>query len=154
MELILWRHADAVDSLPDSERPLSDKGLKQAERMADFLRSRLPQHTRILVSPAKRAQQTALALTKHFITEPAIAPNCSAQALLKAANWPRAEGSVLIVGHQPVLGAVAAKLLCTSASSLSVKKGAAWWLSSDNNEDDERATLRLLISPDFLRQKG
>src|SRR3989339_175632 len=77
MELILWRHAEAVDGQPDMERCLTTKGVRQAERMATFLRSRMPQDTRILVSPAVRAQQTASALTKHFITEPAIAPNCS-----------------------------------------------------------------------------
>ncbi len=148
MELILWRHADAADSFPDMERPLTEKGLKQASRMAEFLRSRMPQDTRILVSPAKRAQQTASALNKPFITEPAIAPNCSVQAILKAANWPDGNGCVLIVGHQPVLGAVAALLLSDSAAAYSVKKGAVWWLS--HAEQDEQTKLRLVIAPDLL----
>lgn len=150
MELILWRHADAADGLPDLERPLTDKGLKQAERMATFLRSRLPQDTRILVSPAKRAQQTAHALTRHFITEAAIAPNCSIHSLLKAANWPDGDGCVLIVGHQPVLGETAAQLLCDSHASFSVKKGAIWWLTRRANEGDYQTNLRLVMSPDLL----
>jgi phosphohistidine phosphatase len=149
MELILWRHADAADGMPDMERPLTSKGLKQAERMADFLRKRLPQHTRILVSPALRAQQTASALGKDFITEPAIAPNCSAHAILKAANWrDGSQDCVLIVGHQPVLGAVAALLLGDNEHAYSVKKGSVWWLTRDNGE--EFANLRLVIAPDLL----
>ena len=150
MQLILWRHADAADGFPDLERPLTEKGLKQAERMASFLRSRLPQDARILVSPAKRAQQTVHALTKHFTTEPSIAPNCSVEALLKAANWPDGDGCVLIVGHQPVLGEAAALLLCASHASFSVKKGAIWWLTRRTDEGDFQTNLRLVISPDLL----
>jgi len=150
MELILWRHAEAFDGIPDMERSLTDKGLKQAERMASFLRSRIPQDTRILVSPAKRTQQTAQALTRHFITEPAIAPGCSVQSLLKAANWPDEDGCVLIVGHQPILGGVAAHLLCDSQKSFSVKKGAIWWLTRRSREGDSQTNLRLVIAPDLL----
>lgn len=150
MELILWRHAEAVDGLPDMERALTDKGVKQAERMASFLRSRIPQDTRILVSPAKRAQQTAHALTRHFTTEPAIAPNCSVNSLLNAANWPDAEDCVLIVGHQPVLGEAAALLLCDSHVSFSVKKGAIWWLTRRTHEGDYQTNLRLVMPPDLL----
>lgn len=150
MQLILWRHADAADGLSDLERPLTDKGLKQAERMASFLRSRLPQNLRILVSPAKRAQQTVHALTKHFTTEQSIAPNCSVESLLKAANWPDGDGCVLIVGHQPVLGETAALLLCESHASFSVKKGAIWWLTRRTDVGDYQTNLRLVISPDLL----
>jgi phosphohistidine phosphatase len=150
MELILWRHAEADDSFSDMERCLTAKGLKQAKRMANFLRNRLPQDTRILVSPAKRAQQTAEALTKNFISEPAIAPNCTIHSLLNAANWPDGDGCVLIVGHQPVLGEVAAHLLCDSPNSFSVKKGAVWWLTHQAREEDSQTSLRLVISPDLL----
>lgn len=150
MELILWRHADAADGMPDMERPLTDKGLKQADRMASFLRNRIPHDTRILVSPAKRAQQTAQALTKHFITEPAIAPNCSVHSVLKAAQWPDAESCVLLVGHQPVLGAVASHLLGNDSLSFSVKKGAVWWLARRAQDGDDESILRLVIAPDLL----
>ena len=150
MELILWRHAEAVDGLPDMERNLTDKGLRQAERMASFLRSRIPLDTRILVSPAKRAQQTAHALTRYFITEPVIAPNCSVLSLLNAANWPDGDGCVLMVGHQPVLGEAAARLLCGSQISFSVKKGAVWWLTGGPDDGDYQTNLRLVIAPDLL----
>ena len=54
MELILWRHADAEDSSPDLDRELTDKGRKQAARVADWLTPRLSPDIRILVSPAAR----------------------------------------------------------------------------------------------------
>lgn len=150
MELILWRHAEAADGMPDMERPLTDKGHKQAERMAQFLRARLPHGTRILASPALRTQQTVQALTKHYTTDPHVAPGASADAVLQAADWPSHGGCVLVVGHQPTLGSVAAQLLCGDCATLSVKKGAIWWLARRSRDDDEQTTLRLVIAPDQL----
>ena len=59
MELILWRHAEAEDGIPDAKRPLTERGQKQARKMAKWLRKRLPEDTRIIVSPALRCRQTA-----------------------------------------------------------------------------------------------
>ncbi len=150
MELILWRHAEAHDGAPDLERELTGKGRKQAEKMAAFLRGRLPENTRILVSPAVRAQQTARAFSKTFTTEPAVGPDASAQSLLRATGWPDAEGAVLVVGHQPVLGQIAALLLADSRNGFSVKKGAIWWLSRHTSEGDYQSNLRLAIAPENL----
>jgi len=150
MELILWRHAEAEDGIPDSARRLTAKGEKQAAKMADFLHSRLPQDTRILASPAVRTQQTAHALGKHFITEPGIAPGASPRAILKAAEWPQGEGCVLIVGHQPALGEVAALLLTGATQYWSVKKGAVWWFSRRERAGEAETLLRLVITPDLL----
>jgi phosphohistidine phosphatase len=150
VELILWRHAEAEDGSPDMERQLTARGEKQAARMADFLHSRLPQDTRILASPAVRAQQTAHALGKHFITEPGIAPGTSPQAILQAAGWQGGEGCVLIVGHQPALGAAAALLMTGHPEHWSVRKGAVWWLGRRKREDDDKTILRLVIAPEHL----
>ena len=59
MELILWRHADAELGQPDSERRLTDKGHKQAARMAKWLAERLPEDYVVMASPAVRAQRQA-----------------------------------------------------------------------------------------------
>lgn len=132
------------------QRALTDKGRKQAARMAGFLHSQLPEHTRILVSPALRTQQTASAYSKHFITEPALAPGASAADILHAVGWPHATGTVLIVGHQPTLGMVIAQLLCQKDSYVSVKKGAVWWLSHRERDGEEQVTLKLAISPEMV----
>ena len=61
MDLILWRHAEAEDgslTLPDAQRRLTERGEKQARKMALWLSEHLPKATRILVSPAQRTQQT------------------------------------------------------------------------------------------------
>lgn len=150
MELILWRHAEAVDGIPDHSRALTNKGYQQAERMAAFLSSRLPSNTRILVSPALRAQQTASALTKKFITEPAINTSATPQEALTVAGWPLAKGATLLVGHQPWLGEAAAIAMTGTADYWSIKKGAVWWFSRREREGDYQTILRLVIAPDHL----
>lgn len=150
MELILWRHAEAADSVPDSARPLTEKGHRQAERMAHFLSARLPAHTRILVSPAVRAQQTAAALSNHFITAPNIDVHSTPQKAIATSGWPMAGGSVLLVGHQPWLGELAALLLTGHPDYWSIKKGAVWWFSRREREGDYQTILRLAITPEHL----
>lgn len=150
MDLILWRHAEAEDSSPDMDRVLTLKGKKQAEKVANFLRLHLPPETRILVSPATRTVQTASAFSEKFTLAPSISPGASAHAILQAARWPNQEGTVLIVGHQPTLGAVAALLLGSAESSLSIKKGSLWWFTRRARDDYAQTTLRAVITADFL----
>ncbi len=150
MQLILWRHAEAEDGMADLERALTAKGRKQADKMAAFLRARLPAETRILASPARRTQQTVQALTSEYLTVPALAPSATAQELLTAVDWPQAGGCTLVVGHQPTLGEVAAQLLATSGSGFSIKKGAVWWLSGKEDEGDYLVRLKLVIGPESL----
>ena len=60
MELLLWRHAEAVEAEaghPDLKRRLTSRGEKQAQHIARWLSVQQPKHLRILVSPAIRCQQ-------------------------------------------------------------------------------------------------
>ena len=151
MELILWRHAEAEDGFPDAARKLTEKGLQQARNMAKWLKPRLIKNTRILVSPANRTQQTALELSKNFETTPEVGTSTTADRVLAAANWPYEEGMILIVGHQPTLGNVAASLICPNHTGFSIKKGAIWWFSYKQSADTENTLLRAVISPDIVQ---
>ena len=150
MDLILWRHAEAVPEREDLARPLTPKGERQAQRMAEWLNHRLAHSTRILVSPAVRTQQTAKSLGRSFKTVNAIAPDASATAVLSAARWPESNEPVLIVGHQPTLGHVAGLLLGEVAQSWVIKKGAVWWLRSREREEGNQVVLQAVQSPDCL----
>ncbi len=150
MDLILWRHADAADGQPDSARPLTEKGRKQARAMARWLESRLPGDLRILVSPALRAQQTARALQREFETLEAVGVGQPASAILAASGWPDSDCSVLVVGHQPTLGEIAAELLSGRAASWHLAKGAVWWIRNRRREDAIEVVLRLAITPDEI----
>lgn len=152
MDLILWRHAEAVerDGLPDLERMLTTKGERQAARMAEWLNHRIAHSTRVLVSPALRCQQTAKALGRKFRTLDELAPEAAPEALLVAARWPESSEPVLIVGHQPTLGQLAALLLSGQPQPWAVKKGAAWWLRNRDREGSASVVLHAVMGPDAL----
>ncbi|OYU28027.1 MAG: histidine phosphatase family protein [Burkholderiales bacterium PBB2] len=162
MDLILWRHAEA-ELLPeggtDVARRLTPKGERQAQRMAAWLNSRLAANCRVIASPAVRTHRTALALGRDLHLLPALLPDAQPQALLEAAGWsltgpspdPGADAaSVLVVGHQPTLGRVAALLLSAQDQAWAVKKGAIWWLRARERHGRPEVTLHTVLAPDQL----
>jgi phosphohistidine phosphatase len=150
MELILWRHADAEDGAHDIERKLTAKGVKQAVRMAKWLHARIPEDAVILVSPAKRAQQTAHALNPDFKTVKEIGTSATPEDILRAAGWPSGNRTVVVVGHQPTLGETAAWLMTGKKEPWTLKKGAVVWVARRADAADARAQLRASISVDLL----
>ena len=100
----------------------------QAARVAAWLDRQLPEGARVWSSPAARCEQTAMALGRRYKISDAIAPEASANALLELVQWPAGKGPVVVVGHQPTLGQVIARLMGFTEDDCSVKKGALWWL--------------------------
>jgi phosphohistidine phosphatase len=153
MDLILWRHAEAEeapDGGDDLARALTSRGEKQAARMAAWLDRQLPEGLRVLASPARRTEQTANALGRKFKMRAELLPGGSVEDLLELAQWPRAKGAVLIVGHQPVLGQTIAQLLELQAAECAVRKGAVWWLRQRQRLDQSQTVLLTVQSPEFL----
>ena len=153
MDLLLWRHAEAHDALPgqdDLERALTPRGEKQAIRMAGWLDRQLPEGARVLVSPARRTEQTALALGRRYKVREELAPGANVDQVLAACGWPTGKGVTLVVGHQPVLGQTIARLLSITGSECSVKKGAVWWLRHRMRDGISQTTLVSVQSPDVL----
>ena len=151
MNLILWRHAEAEDGAPDLARELTDKGRKQAARMAEWLTPRLPKDVRILVSPALRARQTADALEMDYEVVKEIAPGADAAQILASAGWPEATDTVVVVGHQPTLGRVVSLLTIGEEDELTSKKGAIFWIARRVRGGGAQNVLRAVLSPDLLR---
>lgn len=151
MDLILWRHADAEPSnRDDRERRLTAKGKKQARRIAAWLRKRLPGDAVVLASPARRAQETAAALTDRFRVVEQLDVGARASEILAAAGWPEGTGTVVVVGHQPTHGRVAALVLTGREADWRIKKGAVWWLRRSVEEGSVEVALRAVVSPEFL----
>jgi phosphohistidine phosphatase len=152
MELILWRHAEAEDAngKQDIARELTRKGRKQAERMAEWLRPRLDGHWRILVSPAKRALQTVKPLDLDFEVSEAVGLAATPADVLGEAGWPRGERPVIVVGHQPTLGEVAALLLLGNEGEATIRKGAIWWFEARAREGKMETILKAVMNPDLL----
>jgi phosphohistidine phosphatase len=129
MDLIFWRHAEALDAAQGQEdlsRALSPKGEKQASKMGAWLDRQLPEGVRVICSPAVRTEQTASALGRKYKLKSELLPDASALELLEAVGWPSSKMSVVVVGHQPVMGQCIAHLLGLAASDLTVRKGAVW----------------------------
>jgi phosphohistidine phosphatase len=147
MDLILWRHAEAEEGADDAARRLTPKGIKQAARIAAWLDSRVPRNARMLVSPAVRAQQTAEALARDAETSNQVNTGAQATEVLRAAGWPNGTGTVIIVGHQPTLGAAAALALTGKAAPWRIKKAGVWWLTT---QGDGKAMVLAVMTADLL----
>ena len=150
MELILWRHCDAEAGVPDESRALTPRGRAEAARMAEWLRERLPPGCRVLVSPAVRARQTAEALGLPFETISDVAPGASAGDVLRVAGWPDAAATTLVVGHEPTLGRVAARLLDEAGERPLAKGGVVWLASRPLDADGAEGTIVAETSPQSL----
>ena len=153
MDLILWRHAEAHEAAPgedDMSRSLTPRGERQAIRMAQWLERQLPEGTRILCSPAKRTEQTAMALGRKYKLSSAITPQSTADMLLAAVQWPTSKNTVLVVGHQPTLGEAVSLVLGFQKPECSVKKGSVWWLRSRLRHEGDQSILVTVQTPDML----
>jgi phosphohistidine phosphatase len=153
MDLLLWRHAEAQeasDGMDDLERALTRRGEKQAQRAAQWLDRQLPDGVRVLCSPARRAEQTALALGRKYKLRAELAPGGGPADLLGLVHWPDGRSTVLVVGHQPMLGQTIAQLLGLAEPECAVKKGAIWWLRSRQRQAGARATIVTVLPPERL----
>lgn len=152
MDLVLWRHAEAHDAVAgasDLTRALTPKGVKQAVRAAQWLRTHLPDDARIYSSPAVRTVQTVEALERPFQLRPILAPDASPLALRALVGWPGLGGTTLVVGHQPTLGQVVAQLMGVQAAECSIKKGAVWWLRHRVRDGVGQTVLLTVHNPDM-----
>ncbi|MDD0809081.1 histidine phosphatase family protein [Curvibacter sp. RS43] len=153
MDLILWRHAEAVEgeeAMEDLARGLTPKGEKQAMRMAGWLDRQLPEGLRVLCSPARRTEQTAIALGRKYKLRAELLPGGSPEDLLGLAQWPRQRGAVLVVGHQPMLGQTISQLLGLAEAECAVRKGAVWWLRYRERLGVPQTVVVTVQTPDLL----
>jgi phosphohistidine phosphatase len=112
MRLYLVRHAEAAPGEPDELRPLTQEGREQARSLGERLRDEDASPEVVLTSPLLRARETGdeLARALDVASEPdeRLAPGAGV-ADVRAAVEGRGE-QVVVVGHQPDCGQVAAAL--------------------------------------------
>lgn len=161
MNLILWRHAEAIDlGFPvtpgckrDLERALTEKGIQQAQASASWLKRHVKRNMRVISSPAVRAMQTAMAFCDNPEPVDSLNPQADASDVLAAINWPRGK-DVLVIGHQPWIGRVASLLVGGQEENWSVKKSSLWWLSHRirklEEQEHPQTVLRLVLPPDLI----
>ncbi len=155
MDLIFWRHAEAEDIAEDGSddlaRSLTSRGEKQAKKMAQWLDRQLPEGVRILSSPARRTEQTVMALGRKYKVRSELAPDGTPDQLLELVQWPASRQTFLIVGHQPLLGQTIAQIAGLKESECAVRKGAVWWLRRRERAPGDGQTVVVTVqSPEML----
>ena len=116
MRLYLLRHAEAEDhAATDAARELTPKGLEQARTVGAFCQRHTLRPDLILTSPFRRTVQTgetvAEALQQPMATAPFVASGMTPEIALAELLAYQRFASVMLVGHQPDLGELAASLL-------------------------------------------
>jgi phosphohistidine phosphatase len=111
-QLFVLRHGKASDEMfgRDFDRSLTDKGIKQAEKIGEWMSSQSLKPDFVITSPAKRALMTTQLVTRKLNVEPQNIQVASQiydadlDALLEVlANCPSSNHNVLLVGHNPSL---------------------------------------------------
>ena len=109
MRLVIVRHAEAAPGSPDELRPLTAEGRTQARALGRRLRDELGAADAVLSSPLLRARETAVALGLGAPeADGRLGPGADAEAVREAVR-DRGE-TVVVVGHQPDCGRIAAAL--------------------------------------------
>ncbi|HEY6835186.1 MAG TPA: phosphohistidine phosphatase SixA [Gaiellaceae bacterium] len=112
MQLFLVRHAEAADGEPDELRPLTADGRRAARALGERLASEGIRPDAVLTSPLLRARETGTELARpaglEAEADERLAPGATADDV-KAAAGGRGE-TVVVVGHQPDCGRIAAAL--------------------------------------------
>jgi phosphohistidine phosphatase len=154
--LHLLRHADAGDPTAwdgeDAARPLSEKGVRQAERLGRHLAVARFEPDLILSSPKVRAVQTAeivaAALDREVVIDERLGGPfglATVAAMLEDRGAPRRP---VLVGHDPEFSDVLGELV--GASTITLKKGAIARVDLEGRIEAGGGVLRLLLPPDHL----
>ena len=110
--MYLVRHAEAVRGEPDELRPLTAAGREAARSLAARLAAEGVRPDALLTSPLLRARETAKELGRALGCDPVaderLAPGATAEAV-RAALAGRGS-DIVVVGHQPDCGEIAAEL--------------------------------------------
>ena len=165
MKLYLLRHGIAAERgtgryASDAERPLTPKGRRKLRRAVAAIRTMELSFDVILSSPLVRARQTAELVAKVLhcrhrleLTD-LLAPGASAAGLVRRLKQLKPQ-SVLLVGHEPDLSLLAARLL-TGGNGLAItfKKGGLCRLSTERLQAGRCASLDWLLTPSQLELMG
>lgn len=154
MSLFVIRHAHALSSAEDSERPLSKKGRGQIRSVTAFLKARgALQCTEVWHSPLARSLETAqlfvkrLELRAKLVEVNGLEGDADPSAI--AGRLKGRRQSLAIIGHEPHLSALASLLVAgaKTPSRFMLKKCAVVALESIKGQ----WTVRWQISPEILK---
>jgi phosphohistidine phosphatase len=160
MELYLFRHGIAEDAPPgrsDSSRALTDAGRERSAAVAKMAREAGVAPSLIASSPYLRAVQTAEVAAKEFgysgelVRLPSLVPHGTPEEVWSDIRELRDEAAVLLSGHEPLMGHLAAYLLNAPGLQVDMKKSAMVRIDLANMGAAPRGVLRWMIIPKLAR---
>jgi phosphohistidine phosphatase len=163
LELYLIRHgiaAERGDQYPDdSKRPLTTQGIARLRAEAKGLDALGVSFGVLLTSPLARARQSADALAEHMKGKPpvvqtdALSPAGAFADVIKEVGKHARKERIALVGHEPNMGELAARLIGARAP-LEFKKGAICRIDFETLPPKGVGTLRWFATPRMLRRLG
>ena len=161
LELYLIRHgvaADRGDEYPDdSKRPLTSSGIARLRKEAKALEALGAGFDHIITSPLVRTRQTADVFAETLKSKPsismsdALAPAGTPAAVLQELAKHMRKGRIALVGHEPNIGELAARLIAARLP-LSFKKGAICRIDFEVFPPKGIGQLRWFVTPRMLRE--
>lgn len=165
MNIHLMRHGIAAARedpafVSDGERPLTRKGIKRMRKAARGIARLEIAFDAVLTSPLLRARQTADIIAAALDAEPLLrelvelSPENSPDRLLAALSGYREHKNCLLVGHEPLLGRLAAVLLSGENRTdwgVPLKKGGLCCIAIGSLPPGEPGRLQWMLTPKQLR---
>ncbi len=154
MKIYLMQHGKPVPKEKDPERPLSDQGREDVERMADFLQKGGVKVEGIFHSGKTRARQTAEIMASRL--NPGVEPQKkSGLSPLDDVNEiadqiKEGEQDLLITGHLPHLGRLSSLLIAGNESIpvVSFQQGGVVCLEEDQ---EGRWSMAWMLIPEIVK---
>ena len=160
LELYLIRHGIAEERGPewpdDSKRPLTAKGITALKQEAKALAALGISFDLIISSPLTRTRQTAGVFAEHLPKKlnvelsDSLAPGGTSVEVMQEIAKQASKGRVALVGHEPNIGELAARLI-GARSPIEFKKGAICRIDFDGLPPKSVGMLRWFLPPRILK---
>ena len=161
LELYLIRHGVAAERGPeypdDSKRPLTSTGITRLRKEAKALAALGVDFDHIITSPLVRTRQTADVFAQAMSSHPsisnadALAPAGTPAAVLQELSKHMRKARIALVGHEPNIGELAARLI-GSRTPVEFKKGAICRIDFEVFPPKGQGQLRWFLPPKMLRK--
>ena len=161
LELYLIRHGVAAergeDFPDDSKRPLTSGGISRLKKEAKALEALGVGFDHIITSPLVRTRQTADVFVESLKSKPslsqsdALAPAGTSTAVIQELGKHMRKGRIALVGHEPNIGELAARLI-GARLPLEFKKGAICRIDFEVFPPKGVGQLRWFLTPRMLRE--
>jgi len=156
MEIYILRHAIAEPAkagMPDSDRALVPEGRKKLREVIRLARAAGVSPSLILTSPYRRAVQTAevaaeiLGFKQAPVHSRALLPGSSPPDIWEEIRRHKDAASLLLSGHEPLLGQFVGYLLAAPLLQIDLKKGAIVRVDMEQFGLHPRGVLRWFLTP-------